>query len=263
MSPSRGPLRLLRRCRHADLSPRLFYHVRVSTLTNDPPALGHPWPTIHRCMFFFADAGITSVTAGTAPAHPTPSAAAACESSTESVLASATTASASPGEHSSHAGGKHVERSRGLAPHSSRHCSACSAISTSHMRRAMACSTISHWSADATRHTLVFSLERHEKCLRVAPVTHDALTAPMFCHSRPREAYVQILFENFFSFFPLLQLILLFFYPLQMYAKRPARAWFEPAELSPRAPAASLNGVDDVLARLITVLRYRAFLTQT
>ena len=50
---------------------------------------------------------------------------------------------------------------------------------------------------------------------------------------------------------------------LQMYAKRAARAWFEPAELSPRTPAASLNGVDDELAYLITVLRYRAFLRQT
>ena len=48
----------------------------------------------------------------------------------------------------------------------------------------------------------------------------------------------------------------------EMYAKRAARAWFEPAELSPRAPSASLNGADDELAHLIIVVRYRAFLTQ-
>jgi hypothetical protein len=50
---------------------------------------------------------------------------------------------------------------------------------------------------------------------------------------------------------------------LQMYAKRPARAWFEPAELSPRAPAASVNGVDDELAQLIIVVRYRDFLPRS
>ena len=87
------------------------------------------------------DAGITNVTAGTAPAHPTPSAAAACASSIASVLASAP-ACASLGEHGAHAGATHVARDRGLgSPHSSRHNSACSVISTSHMRRAMACST--------------------------------------------------------------------------------------------------------------------------
>ena len=73
---------------------------------------------------------------------------------------------------------------------SSRHSSACSAISTSHMRRAIACSTISHWRADARRHTLVLSLERHKKCLRVAPVTLDALTAPMLLLTVPVPARV-------------------------------------------------------------------------
>ena len=38
--------------------------------------------------------------------------------------------------------------------------------------------------------------------------------------------------------------------PLQTYLQRAARAWFEPAELTPRALAACLNGGDDGYARL-------------
>ena len=41
---------------------------------------------------------------------------------------------------------------------------------------------------------------------------------------------------------------------LQPYLQRAARARFEPAELTPRAPAACLNGGDDGYARLITVI---------